>query len=71
MKISWPLFEKGPGVKEFVDWLLGLSVFICQPVSKIFIGFGLTVHHEDRLLVIFAEKKSKGKCVLSEKWQTI
>lgn len=40
---------------------------MCQPVSKIFIGFGLTVYHEDRLLVIFAEKKSKGKCVLSEK----
>lgn len=29
MKISWALLEKGPGVKEFVDWLLGLSVFMC------------------------------------------
>lgn len=43
MKISWPLLEKGPWVKEFVDWLLGLSVFMCQSVSKIFFGFGLTM----------------------------
>lgn len=27
--ISWPLAEKGPEVKEFADWLLGLSVFVC------------------------------------------
>lgn len=40
---------------------------MCQPVSKIFIGFGLTAYHEDCLLVDFAEKKSKGICVLSEK----
>lgn len=40
---------------------------MCQPVSKIFIGFGLTAYHKDCLLVDFAEKKSKGICVLSEK----
>lgn len=68
MKISRPLLEKGPGVKEFVDWLLGPSVYMCQPVSKIFHWIWIDYdYHEDRLLVIFAEKKSKGKCVLSEK----
>lgn len=57
MKILWPLLEKGPGVKEFVDWLLGPSVFMStsfQDFHWIWIDY---VYHEDRLLVIFAEKK--------------
>lgn len=37
--------------------LVPVCVFICQPVSKIFIGFGLTVYHADCLLVTLAEKK--------------
>lgn len=68
MKILWPLLEKGPGVQEFVDWLLGPSVFYVSACFQDFHWIWIDyVYHEDRLLVIFAEKQSKGKCVLSEK----
>lgn len=41
---------------------------MCQPVSKIFIGCGLTVC-EDRLLMVIAEKNVKGNvcCLINNK----
>lgn len=73
MKVTWPLFKNRPSVKKIriVDMLLCLSVYVCQPLSKIFIGFGLTVYPENSLQMISAEKKVKGNVCCLTKWQTI
>lgn len=71
----WPLFEKRPVKKKnpkncrlaFVP----VCVYVCQPVSKIFIGFGLTVYLENSLHMISAEKKVKGNVCCLTKWQAI
>lgn len=69
MRILWPLLEKGPGVQEIVDWLLGLSVFYVSACFQDFHWIWIDyVYHEDRLLVISAEKKKvKGNvCCLKK-----
>lgn len=48
-----------------------VCVYMCQPVSKIFIGFGLTVYLENSLHRISAEKKVKGNVCCLAKWQAI
>lgn len=74
-----PLFEKRPvkkkkNLKKHKNCGLAfvpVCVYMCQPVSKIFIGFGLTVYLENSLHMISAEKKVKGNVCCLTKWQAI
>lgn len=64
--LKGPTLKKGPGVKNL--WT-GTLVCLGFYVSAFFQDFHWIwidcVYHKDRLLVIIAEEKSKGKCVLS------
>lgn len=71
MKIPRHLIKKGPGVEEKLTGSRACLCLMCQPVSKILIGFGLTVfYQEDRLLLLIAERVKGNVCCL-EKEQTI
>lgn len=74
MKVTWPLLEKRPSFKKIT--IVGLAfvpvcVYMCQPVSKIFIGFGLTVYLELSVNRFLQRKKVKGNVCCLTKWQTI
>lgn len=46
---------------ELTSVTLGLVFLLtCQPISKILIGLGLTVLHQEDRLLVSAERKLKG-----------